>query len=522
MGQKKLSSGFTPQEHRISALPSTLAAILIFLITLYTGFVTSPQDRGNLGAYLGIGALGLAYLVAFNFFFIPSAHYEVRYAWINAVVTGLGLALFTYFTPDRLDFYLGVLLVILVVSSALIAERGPAYLLIAIVTLATVIIRRAQILNVGDWTLHLNLTIIAIIMLETIQQLKRLSRGHIRRLETITDFSRAIASTLETRQVTTLLSAALQNTVDADGYFVGFRDGDDLRLDLIYDDGEYYDNQRFKLEGSLSGWVIKNQQTLFLPDMRKEVDLPSVRIVLVGRHKTSLSWIGVPIRGIDVDGIMAISAYRPNAFSQADLELLINLASYAVQALDNSYRHGQVEEQTRLDSLTNVYNHGYFLELLRKQVDEAAAAGQPLSVIMLDIDYFKQYNDSYGHLAGDEILTNLCKIIKSHIKHTDAVGRWGGEEFAISLPGANAEQTQLVAERIRASMSKLLLRTLEQDTIPVPTISQGIAIFPFETREAIKLIDLADKRLYVAKERGRNQIEPEASYWAKLREEIPE
>src|SRR5262249_55182775 len=147
--------------------------------------------------------------------------------------------------------------------------------------------------------------------------------------------------------------------------------------------------------------------------------------------------------------------------------------------------------------------------LLQNQVDQARSERQPLSVIMLDIDYFKQYNDSYGHLAGDEILTNLCKIIKSHIKHTDAVGRWGGEEFAISLPGANAEQTQLIAERIRASMSKLLLRTLDQDTIPVPTISQGIAIFPFETNEAMTLIDLADKRLYVAKERGRNQIEPD-------------
>jgi diguanylate cyclase (GGDEF)-like protein len=118
-------------------------------------------------------------------------------------------------------------------------------------------------------------------------------------------------------------------------------------------------------------------------------------------------------------------------------------------------------------------------------------------------------------LAGDEILRNLCNIIKSHLKRTDAVGRWGGEEFVISLPGADGPQAQQVAERVRASMLNLFVKNYEQITISVPTISQGIAVYPLEADKAIKLIDLADKRLYVAKERGRNQIEPEESYWGK-------
>ena len=83
-----------------------------------------------------------------------------------------------------------------------------------------------------------------------------------------------------------------------------------------------------------------------------------------------------------------------------------------------------------------------FLKLLEGHIDVARQEHQPLSVIMLDIDYFKQYNDTYGHLSGDEILRNLCNIIKSHLKRTDAVGRWGGEEFVISLPGAKGEQAQ--------------------------------------------------------------------------------
>ena len=135
---------------------------------------------------------------------------------------------------------------------------------------------------------------------------------------------------------------------------------------------------------------------------------------------------------------------------------------------------------------------------------------------MLDIDHFKQYNDSYGHLVGDEVLTTLCATMKQHIKSTDIVGRWGGEEFVISLPNAGGEQAEQIARRIRDTMQTLKLRLDNERTIPVPTISQGVAIFPQEAGTIMELIDLADRRLYVAKERGRNQIEPDAQQWRVL------
>ena len=347
-------------------------------------------------------------------------------------------------------------------------------------------------------------------------QLKKSSRDYIHRLETITNFSRAIASTLETKQVMALLNAAFQNSIEADTYFVGVREGDEMRLELLYDDGEFYENQRVKLESSLSAWVLNNQQSLFLPDLRKRNTLPGLRLILVGRQKTNLSWMGVPMRGQSVDGIIAIGSYRPNAFDRADLELLTALSQHAAEAIDNNYHHAQVELQSQLDSLTNVYNHGYFLRLLESHIHKAKQENQPLSVIMLDIDFFKQYNDRYGHLSGDEILRNLCDIIKCHVKRTDAVGRWGGEEFVISLPNANGEQAQQIAERIRTSMLRLSMHNFDQATIPVPTVSQGIAVYPLEACEVMKLVDLADKRLYIAKKRGRNQVEPNESHWKKL------
>jgi diguanylate cyclase (GGDEF)-like protein len=132
---------------------------------------------------------------------------------------------------------------------------------------------------------------------------------------------------------------------------------------------------------------------------------------------------------------------------------------------------------------------------------------------MLDIDFFKQYNDTYGHLVGDEVLTTLCDVVRSHIKNTDAIGRWGGEEFAIALPYTDGKKAMIVAERIRETMASLKLNNEKHGELPVPTISMGIAVFPAETNDIIKLIDLADNRLYIAKKRGRDQVEPAAAFW---------
>jgi diguanylate cyclase (GGDEF)-like protein len=247
--------------------------------------------------------------------------------------------------------------------------------------------------------------------------------------------------------------------------------------------------------------------------LRHEVKLEGVKTVIIGKQQTSLSWMGVPMQGEYTNGVIAIASYRPNAFSRADMELLSNMAQRAALALDNAFRHSLVEEQTHIDSLTGVYNHGYFIKMLKEQAASALEKKQALSLIMLDVDYFKQYNDRYGHLAGDEILTKLCETIRSHVKRKDAVGRWGGEEFAISLPNTTGAQAMQVASRIRETMASTSLKKLNQETIPSPTVSQGIAEFPCEAGEIFKLIDLADRRLYVAKERGRDQIEPDQKHW---------
>jgi len=305
----------------------------------------------------------------------------------------------------------------------------------------------------------------------------------------------------------------MQDALEADTYFIGIVKDNEIHLDLFYDEGEYYHGARVPLDGTLSGWVIINQKELFLPDLSNGIQLEGVRDYVIGRQKTSLSWIGVPLKAHNVSGVLALGSYKPHAFDLADMELLSNLAQHVTLALDNTVRHALVEEEARLDSLTRVYNHGYFLKKLAEQADEAITINTPISLIMLDIDFFKHYNDTYGHLVGDQVLNALCTAIQSHIKQTDTVGRWGGEEFIIALVGASGGQAVQVAKRIGETMSGMYMEDREKNSIPVPTVSQGIAVFPSEADEIYRLIDLADRRLYIAKERGRNQVEPDEDYW---------
>ena len=517
MDQKDKIGGFTPQEQIISVLPAAVAGIFLLLATVVTALLefglASTLARDALFAY---GLLGSLYLAFFHLLYLPQQNHKAAYAWVNALVSGLGLGLIHMMLPQSMDPILGLLLLAATISSATVSERPQTYLLLAIAATLKVLIRQAGILAMPGATYDMGLIVMCVVLIETVLRLRSLARRQIQRLEMVNEFSRQISSSLDRKQVLSLLNATIQNALQADSYYVGLLEKDEIYLSLLYDDGEYFHGIRVKLDGTLSGWVIKNNKELFLPDLRTEVDLPGVQRVIIGKDRTSLSWMGVPMYGESALGVLAIGSYRPHAFDRGDMELLSNMARHAALALDNAFRHGQVEEQSHLDSLTGAYNHGHFLRLLAELGDASRNSGQLLSVIMLDVDHFKHYNDTYGHLAGDGVLTALCATIKRYLKRSDIVGRWGGEEFAIALPGASGNQAQQVADRIRETMSALVITSYQEKTFPVPTVSQGIAEFPTEAGDGIRLIDLADHRLYVAKERGRDQVEPEASHWTRM------
>lgn len=501
----KQAMPFTPHEIRRFITPLTLASFISLVVVVLEALTGHEQPNILLALF---GAIGILLIAVAHGVIIQSAYWLGAYKWLNSILTGIGLGILSsQITGSTIDVLHGLIVFGIVVMAA-VSGRPYAYLALLLVILTTLPTNFPSLNTAGAIIQYTNPIIISIVVMEVIVRIKDTTQLHIHRLETINNVSRRIMQSLDTEKTLSLLDATIQDALDADAYFIGIvRDGQ-IHLELFYDDGEYFNGTRIPMEGTLSGWVIKNQKELFLPDMREDASLEGIDRFISGKNKMSLSWIGVPLKAENVTGILALASYTANTFDRADLELLISLGQHVTLALDNTIRHAEVERQARLDSLTGVYNHGYFLKVLAEQAEEALQFEKPLSLIMLDIDFFKQYNDTYGHLVGDRILNSLCTAIQHNIKQTDTVGRWGGEEFVISLLGANGSQAFQIARRISETMRGLHVEDRDQQTVPIPTVSQGIAVFPNEADEIYRLIDLADKRLYVAKERGRNQIEP--------------
>ncbi len=232
-----------------------------------------------------------------------------------------------------------------------------------------------------------------------------------------------------------------------------------------------------------------------------------MRPILVGEKKLSRSWLGVPlIIENNLIGLLAVASYKPYMFDNTDKLLMEQIGQQAVLSIQNARHYEEVTRQAKLDSLTGVSNHNHFIEILYQEAEISLSAQSPLSLIMLDIDHFKLYNDTYGHVIGDQVLRLTVQAIESHIKKTDNVGRWGGEEFGIVLPNATTTQANMVANRIRRTLSELPLFNVEGNTIPKPTISQGIATIPKHTNDVDELVVIADRALYRAKAKGRDQV----------------
>ncbi|MDD5476743.1 MAG: diguanylate cyclase [Candidatus Omnitrophica bacterium] len=214
----------------------------------------------------------------------------------------------------------------------------------------------------------------------------------------------------------------------------------------------------------------------------------------------------IPLKAKDrVNGIIVADNFITNdPITKDDIRMLTMLANQAGLAIENSQLFELTVERAHSDYLTNLWNHGYFQYLLQIEVEKAKATKSPLSLITVDIDDFKIYNDTLGHQAGDKILKDLALLLRNQSRKMDYVCRYGGEEFTIILPHTDKKEAFLIAERIRMDIQKYPF--LNEKIFPnkMLTVSLGISTFPENGQLPAELITSSDRSLYQAKNKGKN------------------
>lgn len=231
------------------------------------------------------------------------------------------------------------------------------------------------------------------------------------------------------------------------------------------------------------------QNPIFIAELDKFQPLdPELFVPMLSKEKIN----GLLVLGRKIQG---------TEFTDADIEFLTDLARFAAIAVENSrlYRMATIDRKTRL------YVHHFFLERLEEEIKRSQRYGEPLSLIMCDIDHFKNFNDTYGHQQGDMLLKELGAVIRKSIRKMDIAARFGGEEFSIVLPETRLLGANSVASRIRKQVEAYQFSG-QKNPLHV-TLSLGVAEYD-KTRDrcADDLIKRADTALYKAKKSGRNRV----------------
>lgn len=216
-------------------------------------------------------------------------------------------------------------------------------------------------------------------------------------------------------------------------------------------------------------------------------------------------WMGVPLKGKgETIGFLTIDSFQVGAFDEEQAELALAFANQAAIAIENARLHAEVQELAITDPLTGLYNRRGFFELSQRELLRSRRSNTSLSAIMIDADNLKAINDRHGHDMGDLILRKIADQARLHVRKTDIICRYGGDEFAILLPESSLKRAEEIAERLRQTIAEVVFETA-QGPVKI-SISLGVAALLSFDETLDELLKQADQALYLAKGSGRNSV----------------
>ncbi len=327
-------------------------------------------------------------------------------------------------------------------------------------------------------------------------------RQNVANLNTIYNISQAVSETLNLDKLLESIVGTAMQVLHAQASSLGLSNPLTQEITFTVAKGQHQKpirQMKIKRGEGIIGAVIASGKSLVIADAQKDKRFFRNADKKTGFTTHSILCVPMKVRNTVIGALEVINPTDRPAFTADQIPILYTLAQEAAVSIENA----RLFQLATTDGLTGLATIRYFRTLLDYEMSRAARYGRALSLILLDIDFFKKINDGYGHLVGDFILKELAKIIRISVRQMDVTGRYGGEEFIAFLPEASLGEALVVAERIRRAAEKTKFAD-GKNSLSI-TVSVGVATaLPAETNNS--LIARADKKMYEAKESGRNRV----------------
>ncbi|MBZ5545869.1 MAG: sensor domain-containing diguanylate cyclase [Acidobacteriia bacterium] len=339
---------------------------------------------------------------------------------------------------------------------------------------------------------------------EEIAELKR----QIERLSLFHEIGKSLASTLDLQKILQTVMEKISDLLQPDTWSLLMLDEatNELYFEIAIGAGaDRLKDVRLKVGEGIAGWVAQNGEPVLVEDVKRDPHFTS-RIDELTQMDTR-SVVCVPIKGREkiLGVIELVNCLGRESFRKADIPILKSLADYAAIALENARYIQRIHELTITDDCTALYNARHLNFVLDAEIYRSTRYGYEFSVIFLDLDHFKQVNDTHGHLVGSKLLWMIGDLIKGHLRLIDYAFRYGGDEFVILLPQTSKQNALMVVRRLKTLLNSKTFFADEGLNITV-TASFGVASFPADGRSRRELLRMADEAMYLVKNTTRNSI----------------
>lgn len=321
--------------------------------------------------------------------------------------------------------------------------------------------------------------------------------------------SQYLSTVLEQKELVSVVRKIFTERYSCDAFVLYFVESDPFKLKLITSKGILIDSVHDGVSLGIAGDTIIRRRSLYIADVQAKSDVTRSPIEQALRGAV----FSVPLIVRDtVVGVLTLSRDQVDGFSPTDRQSLESIASQIAVAHDKCQLYSQTKEMSVRDELTGAYNRRHFQQALQQEFKRAKRFGRPVSLLMIDVDHFKTYNDTHGHLKGDELLKKLTLLLQQNIREVDLLARFGGEEFVVMLTDTNLDDAVHVANKLRKIVKAQL--KLGDENLPADRIGQGSGVtvsigasaYPECTLQPKQLINSADMALYLAKKDGRDLV----------------